>query len=259
MSRPNDRDLGTLLREEEERHAPVGAQRHARVALSLLPVAVAIALLILAGAFRGPAFAGMLVGKAILIFTVLGKFIVPLGAGGTGTIPDLSVWELAALVAYMDVSIATVLVYSLPRLYRVGRIGATLEDLAEHGLYLLERQRWLARVTMVGVIAFVMFPLTGTGAIGGSIFGRLLGLSARRTLVAIATGAMLGSFGMAVFAERVASIFTDEVRGSWQFKVTGAAILGLMFAAVWWRGRRVTQQLRARRAARAAAAEADSS
>ena len=54
-------------------------------------------------------------------------------------------------------SIAVILVYNLPRLYRMKRFGQTLEDLAEHGLYMLEQKRWLGRVTFLGVIAFVMF------------------------------------------------------------------------------------------------------
>ena len=250
MSRPAPNDLKTLL-EQEERDAGDGwLHRHWRLAVTLLPIVLAVVLLAIAAAFRGPQFAGMLIGKALLIFTVLGKFAIPMGQGGTGAF-EMSVWELAAMVTYMDVSIATILVYSLPRVYRLGRMGATLEDLAEHGLYILERQRWLGRVTFVGVCAFVMFPLTGTGAIGGSIFGRLLGLSAPRTLMAIAAGAVLGSFGMAAFAAQVASAFPPDVRSSWQFKVLSAVAVGLMIAVVWWRGRKVARELRERRGKRA--------
>jgi uncharacterized membrane protein len=111
----------------------------------------------------------------------------------------------------------------------------------------------LGRVTIVGVMMFVMFPLTGTGAIGGSIFGRLLGLGPRRTMLSIAVGACIGSYGMAAFGETIAGIFTEEVRNSWEFKASGIAALLLMVAIVWWRGRKVTQQLRARRDARLAA------
>ncbi len=245
MSTPPEPDLRALL-EQEDRHDNVLRRRLAFLSL-VVPPALAIVLLALAAVFRGPAFAGTLVGQAVLIFTVLGKFAILQSAVVSH---GLNEWELASLVAYMDISVATVLVYNLPRLYRLKRIGPTLEDLAEHGLYMLERQRWLGRVTFVGVVAFVMFPLTGTGAIGGSIFGRLLGLSPRRTLVAIAMGALIGSFGMAAFADAVNRFFTPELRASWEFRITGAAVLGLMIFAVWHRGRRITRELRARRAAR---------
>ena len=246
--RSADNDLRTLMRQEEERHAAEAHRRHLANVTLVTPPLVAIALLILAAVFKGPAYAGAIVGQAFLIFTVLGKFAIL-----TGPINEtFSSFELAILVASMDVAIASVLVYNLPRLYRLKRFGQTLEDLAEHGLYMLEQRRWLGRVTFLGVIAFVMFPLTGTGAIGGSIFGRLLGLSARRTLIAIVIGACIGSFGMAFFGDAVTSVFTEEVRQSWEFKAAGIAALAVMVALVWWRGRKVTQELQARRAARQA-------
>jgi len=229
-----------------QRDAKVAHRRHlANVTLAIPPL-VAVGLLIVAAVFKGPAFAAALVGQAFLIFFVLGKFAILQGPINE----TFTSFELAALVAYMDVSIAVVLVYNLPRLYRVKRFGRTLEDLAEHGLYMLEQKPWLRRVTVFGVMAFVMFPLTGTGAIGGSIFGRLLGLSARRTLAAIATGASVGSFGIAYFGDFVTSVFTDDVRQSWEFKTSGVAALVLMIGIVWWRGRKVTQEMVARRAAR---------
>lgn len=249
--RTAENDLRTLMRQEEERHAQVAHRRHLANLTLVIPPLAAVALLILAAIFKGAAFAGAIVGQGFLIFAVLGKFAIL-----TGPINEtFTSFELAALVAYMDVSIAVVLVYNLPRLYRMKRFGRTLEDLAEHGLYMLEQRRWLGRVTFFGVIAFVMFPLTGTGAIGGSIFGRLLGLSARRTLAAITLGASVGSFGIAYFGDFVTSIFTDEVRQSWEFKASGIAALLLMIAIVWWRGRKVTRELQARRAARERAAE----
>jgi len=242
-----DSQLSSLMQREEKLHAQAAHRRHLANLTLVVPPAAGVALLIVAAAFKGPGFAGALVTQAIFIFTVAGKFaILQAVLGDVG----FTAVELAALVAYMDVSIAVVLVYNLPRLYRLKRVGQTLEDLAEHGLYMLEQKPWLGRVTTAGVIAFVMFPLTGTGAIGGSIFGRLLGLSARRTLAAIGVGACLGSFGMAFFGESVRSVFTPEMQQSWEFKATGAAVLALMIGVVWWRGRKVTQELRARRAER---------
>jgi uncharacterized membrane protein len=249
QSRPAEPDLRTLMRQEEERDAKVAHRRHLANVTLLVPPVAGVVLLVLAAILKGPAFAGALVGQAVIIFTVAGKFAIlqaVLTDGGFTAV------ELATLVAYMDVSVAVVLVYNLPRLYRLKRLGPTLEELAEHGLYMLEQKPWMGRVTFAGVIAFVMFPLTGTGAIGGSIFGRLLGLSARRTLVAIAVGACLGSYGMALFGESIRAVFTPEMQASWQFKATGIAALLLMIGIVWWRGRKVTHELRARRAAREA-------
>jgi len=248
---PDEHELHTLLRDEEERHARIESRHVLRRVTLIGPFVLAIALLAVAAVFRGPEYAAAIAGQAVLIFTVLGKFAI---LQGVIRPEGFSPWELATLVAYMDISVAVILVYNLPRLYRLPRLGPTLEDLAEHGLFLLEQHPWLRRITIVGVVAFVMFPLTGTGAIGGSIFGRLLGLGPRRTMASISVGACLGSFGMAAFGTTIADIFTEEeVRSSWQFKASGLVALVLMVVLVWWRGRRVTQQLRARREARLAA------
>ena len=183
---------------------------------------------------------------SVLIFTVMGKFAALAGVGGDSI---FNPWELATLVVYMDVMIATVLVLNLPRLYRLPGIGPALEDLAEHGLHMLETRRWLGRVTFLGVAMFVMFPLTGTGAIGGSIFGRLLGLPARRTLAAITMGSLIGSFTMAAFAGTLSHVFTRELRNSWQFQAVGLSVLVLVVGVLWWRYQKLTETFRKRRAA----------
>jgi uncharacterized membrane protein len=243
-------ELHALLKEEEERHDLVESRKMLRRLTLAGPFVVGFVLLAVIAVLQGPEVSAAIVGQAILIFTVLGKFAILQGV----LHPEaFTPWELATIVAYMDISIAVILVYNLPRLYRIPRLGPTLEDLAEHGLFLLEQHPWLRRITILGVVAFVMFPLTGTGAIGGSIFGRLLGLGPRRTMASIAVGACIGSFGMAAFGHTIAGVFTEEMRDSWEFKAVGVASLLVMVAIVWWRGRKVTQQLRARREARLAA------
>ncbi len=246
MTPPGPPDIRRLLEDEESR----SGHRHAgkiAAATFIAPIAVSIGLLIVAGVLRGPETAWSLVVSSVLVFTVLGKFAILAGVSGDS---PFSVWEWAGLVAYLDVTVATLLVLNLPRLYRLPRVGTTIEDLAEHGLYMLEKRSWLGRVTFFGVIVFVMFPLTGTGAIGGSIFGRLLGLSPIRTLIAIATGAAIGCSTMAAFAETFSAIFTEELRRSWEFQAAGLGVLGVVLFVVWQRGRKLTLELRARRASR---------
>jgi uncharacterized membrane protein len=249
---PPTNDLRSLI-EQEELRATDPFRRRLQWAALFGPAGLTLALLTVAAVFGGLELVWQLVASMFFIFTVLGKFAVFLGA--SGGVP-FDPWQIAGIVSYMDISIAVVLVYNLPRLYRLPGIGPRLEDLAEHGRYMLERNPALGRMTFAGVVAFVMFPLTGTGAIGGSIFGRLLGLGSKRTLAAIATGALAGSFGMAYFADTMAGIFTAEVRASWQFRAAGFVVVALLVALVTWRSRKVAQELRERRAARASEAAA---
>ena len=61
----------------------------------------------------------------------------------------------------------------------------------------------MRKVTFAGTVAFVMFPLSGTGAIGGALFSQILGMSKVRALLAILCGAVIGSFGLALLFDTV--------------------------------------------------------
>lgn len=242
-------DLHQLLEREAELQGTV--RPWVRWLSVLLPVGASLIALGVIAVQSGAGVAAQVVGAAVVIFTVAGKF-APLVGVGEGS--PFTALELATLVAWMDISIATALVFNLPLAYRIPRVGPILHDLADHGRYMLETKPWLGRITFFGVVLFVMFPLTGTGAVGGSIFGRLLGLSALRTWCGIALGAIVGSFGMALFAEAITSFLTPEVRSSWQFQGAGLAIVGAAIVAISIRARRVSAEIRRRKAARADAA-----
>ncbi len=238
-------DLERLLHDEEHNASPV--VRRLRLLSVVVPVGVSVALLALAWVDGGFRLVSTLIVAAVAVFTALGKFAPLLGLGADS---PLGVWEWAALVVYLDVTIATLLVLNLPVLYRIPRFGPTLEGLAEHGHHMLDQRPWLRRLTFAGVMLFVMFPLTGTGAVGGSIFGRLLGLGALRTWLAIALGAVLGTGIMAGFARAIAAILTPEVRSSWEFQAAGLAVVAAVIGVIAWRGNKVAKEMRARREAR---------
>jgi hypothetical protein len=51
------------------------------------------------------------------------------------------------------------------------------------------------------VVMFVMFPLQGSGGIGATLVGRMIGLSPAKVLVAIAIGSIIGCTTIALGAE----------------------------------------------------------
>jgi hypothetical protein len=73
--------------------------------------------------------------------------------------------------------------------------------LVTDGHFILDSQPWMRRATFFGLIAFVAFPLAATGSIGGSIFGRLLGMSRTATFFGIVTGALSGNLVMFLFSD----------------------------------------------------------
>lgn len=165
------------------------------------PLALTIALLILIGIVAGWDYLGNLLVMAAASLWVFGRFVI-LG----GTDPDvaemtgkLSSLELFGMVLYLDIAVAAVLAFHLGFLFRLPWLGRKLQLLVIDGRFILEHQPWIRRATFAGLIAFVSFPLAATGSVGGSIFGRLLGLSRGLTFWGIAMGSLIGD-GIMLFA-----------------------------------------------------------
>jgi len=135
-----------------------------------------------------------LVSTAFATFFFFGKFVI-LG-GSEGDLLEVREFytaeQLVVLVLYMDVMTASVLAFHLGFLFRFPMLGGKLKALVEDGQFILQSNPWMKRATFAGLVTFVMFPLAATGSVGGSIFGRLLGMSRLGTFTAIAIGNAAG-------------------------------------------------------------------
>jgi uncharacterized membrane protein len=214
---PPDRDAPEPLDEEHLSYSGLA-----------LPVSSAILILSLVLFFRGGEAAVELLTTALATATVAGKFVVIRGIHDEGFFD--SPYKLAFLVIYLDLIVALIAVYNIGIFYRIPRFGAKIRDMQRNGKKILARNPWMGKVTFFGIVAFVMFPLAGTGAIGGSIFGRLLGVSRAVTMTAIAIGSFIGAFLMAILADLFGATI-ERFRDN-PFSLAGGLLaIGL---AVWW-------------------------
>ena len=85
---------------------------------------------------------------------------------------------------YLDLMIGTIAVFNIRVLYLLPRFGQKIKGLQKNGADILKKNPWMRKATFAGVVAFVMFPLSGTGAIGGSLFGQAPRDDSLRTLLA---------------------------------------------------------------------------
>jgi uncharacterized membrane protein len=92
----------------------------------------------------------------------------------------------------MDLMVAVLLVCHAGFLFRIPVLGSKLLALTEDGQVMLRRFPWMRRITFLGIVTFVMFTLAATGSVGGALFGRLLGMSRKATLLGIAIGSVFG-------------------------------------------------------------------
>ena len=151
----------------------------------------------------GGEHAKRLAARAFFSFFVFGKFTI-LEPNST-----LTSEELFLMVLYMDLMTAALLVFHTGFLFKLPFLGAKLADLVKDGQFILQSNPWMKRATFAGIVAFVMFPLATTGSIGGSIFGRLLGMSRLATFIGITLGSLLGC-GLMYFGAGLIDEYLDK-------------------------------------------------
>ena len=69
---------------------------------------------------------------------------------------------------------------------------------------------WIKPLRFIGIMLFVMVPFQGSGGMGGSILGRLIGMKPWNTLLSITLGAIIGCTLLAYFAETIKSVFLQN-------------------------------------------------
>jgi len=155
---------------------------------------------------RGPRIMWSLLVTALITFFALGKFAILFGADAsvaehtrqvefltrTYEIHIPTIPELFLLLVFMDLITACLLACHTSFLFRLPWLGGKLQALTEDGHFILQSHPWMRRATFLGLVAFVVFPLAATGSIGGSIFGRLMGMSRIVTFLGVCIGSVLG-------------------------------------------------------------------
>lgn len=170
-----------------------------------------------------------------------GRFMILAGENGAGADVEygsfFSPAQLALLVFFLDVMTAVVVVFHMNVLFHLPVLGKRLRLLVEKSRSLVQSQRWMKRLTVAGVIVFVMFPLASTGSLGGSILGRLLGLSRGGTLASVITGSVLGC-GTMYFGTGLISAWID--RDDPVVQIAGPAVIATLVILLSMRYRKLT-------------------
>lgn len=226
------------------------------IATLLAPVVVSSLLLLFFGFNFGWKYAGVIASHVVLTFFVFGRFIILAGSNKSGAASDLSPdaaaelggkfqevlmspMELFGLVTYLDFMTALFVTFHMGFLFRIPGLGPKIATLVWDGKFVMESQPWIRRFAFVGLVAFVMFPTSTTGSIGGSIFGRLLGLSRLTTVMGVLVGSIFGNGLMYVLSKQLNNyISKDDI---W-LKVVGALLIVGLCIAVEWRYRQVKKK-----------------
>lgn len=204
----------------------------------LAPFVLTAALLIGFGLFSadGWQFSGKVILNAFITFFALGRFVICYpafieGSSGEPLLPewlsslepylDFTAGNLFWMVTYMDFMVALFVTFHMGLMFRIPWVGPKIAMLVWDGKFVMDSQPWIRKIAFWGLVVFVIFPTSTTGSIGGSIFGRLLGLSRGMTVFGVLVGSLLGNGIMLVFAEFI-SLY---VKDSMALKIAGVLIL----------------------------------
>ena len=164
-------------------------------------------------------------------FLLLGRFIILLGAQdadpaeGFGFLKHLDARNLFMMLTYLDVMVALIVAFHMGIIFRLPIIGPKLASMVTDGQFVLRKQPWIRRAAFGGLVGFVIFPTSTTGSIGGSIFGRLLGMNRFRVVLAILVGSVMGNGLMLLFSKQLAK---SGLGDNWAFRISG--VIAMLFA-----------------------------
>ncbi len=175
------------------------------------PFVLSVALFLVIVLEAGRTYAVRLLSAMFAGLFVFGRFIILGGhdhevAEVTGRMTS---GELFLMVTYMDVMFAVILAFHSAFLFHLPWFGSRAASLVEDGRFFVNSQTWVRRATFAGVVLFVAFPLAAMGSVGGTIFGRMLGLRRLTTLIAVFIGSLLGN-GLMWQASEVINRYVDK-------------------------------------------------
>lgn len=85
-------------------------------------------------------------------------------------------WIMAFSIALMDILAGIFMALNFDIALKIPGVGGWIRKFIAGGEDFFAKRPWLERFYFTGVVLFVMFPLRGSGGIGATLVGRMMGL-----------------------------------------------------------------------------------
>jgi hypothetical protein len=133
----------------------------------------------------------------------LGKeSIIPIGVGsGEITVPlinqhiivqKINPLLMALSIAFVDIVTGIFLLWNYDFAKLIPFVGPWMEKVEKSGGKQFKENSWLEGLAFFGLVLFVMFPFQGSGGVGTSIVGRVIGMDKYKIVYAIFLGSVVG-------------------------------------------------------------------
>jgi uncharacterized membrane protein len=138
------------------------------------------------------------------------------------TLVTLDPLLIALAIASIDIIVGLFLVWNFDFTKKIPILGKFIIKLESKGGDILSKNKYLEALSFVGVIFFVIVPFQGSGAVGASIIGRMIGMNPYKVWCAIIIGAISGCLLIAYAFGTFKAIFMQNI-------LVGVAILIILF------------------------------
>ncbi len=119
-------------------------------------------------------------------------------------------WLIVILLVAFDAAVALFIVWNFDLALRIPLLGRLLErGLTMMNTYTQEHPG-LRNISTIGLFLFVFFPFQGTGAMNGSILGRLLGMDARLVFACVMAGSIISCLTIALGTDAIFGLYRES-------------------------------------------------
>ena len=167
--------------------------------------------------------------EALALATVPGKLAI---FGGLSASSPLDPWGVAILGTLVDTFLAVTLALGLSPFLRLPGLGDWLRTAHTRAEEALREYPRLKRMAFWGAAIFVALPVPGSGWMGGTFAGQLVGLSRLTGVAAIAVGTAIVSSIFATLAELVGTKAESILKSPWTY-VGGTLVLAFLVWILW--------------------------
>ncbi len=148
----------------------------------------------------------------------------------------MSIVITAVSIAFVDAFVGLWMMWNWDLIKLIPFLGTYVRKLEEIGAKKWRKHRYLSDLAYTGLALFVAFPFQGSGAVGATVIGRVLGMDPRKVFYSIIFGSLFGCFLIAVAS--YFAIFSFEIINKSMFICVGIIIFVVVFiiAYLWLRG-----------------------
>ena len=166
---------------------------------------------------------------SIYFFPPLGKESVLLMGIGLNYHPIV----MTIVISFCDIMVALFLMHNYDLIKYIPLLGKWVTKIENKGHKVIENKPWLQKFQFIGLVLFVSFPLQGSGGVGTTILGRLMGVNKYIVFIAISIGSVLGCLLIAYTGHLIKQIIIENL-------IIGLSIIGIIITTViiyYWRKR----------------------